>query len=216
MTRSQALTLGILAGFVVLVFMAIIALLFINPLPQVAPPTATPVPPSPTPTVTPTLPNFMPTPGPSPTPPEPTATNTRIPTSTPQPPKEPTATVIFSFPTYTPTVTPIPPTLTPLPPTDTAIPPTPTLPPRRYKVSFEADETTIKRGDCTDLRWEVIGAVAVTLDNRSVEPEGKKEVCPDEDTEYKLTIQFPDQARLENETIGINVEDQTNQNDNSE
>jgi hypothetical protein len=216
LTRSQALTLGILAGFVVLVFMAMIALLFINPLAQFAPPTATPMPPTPTPTATPTLPNFMPTPGPTPTPPEPTATNTRVPTSTPRPPKEPTATVIFSFPTYTPTSTPIPPTSTPIPATATPIPPTPTYPPRRYKVSFEADETTITKGDCTDLKWEVIGAVAVTLDGRNVEPEGKKEVCPDKDTEYKLTIQFPDQARLENKTVEIRVEDKTNQNDNSE
>ncbi|GIK40523.1 MAG: hypothetical protein BroJett011_43560 [Chloroflexota bacterium] len=216
MTRSQALTLGILAGFVVLVFAAIIVLLFINPLTQLAPPTATPIPPTPVPTATPTLPNFMPTPGPTPTPPEPTATNTRVPTSTPSPPKEPTATVVFSFPTYTPTFTPIPPPATPVPPTDTPIPATPTYPPRRYKVSFEAGETTITKGECTDLKWDVVGAVAVTLDGRNVEPEGEKEVCPDKDTEYKLTVQFPDQARLENETIEINVEDKTSQNDNNE
>jgi hypothetical protein len=109
-----------------------------------------------------------------------------------------------------------------MPATDTPIPPTPTYPPRRYKVSFEADETDLTEGECTDLRWEVVGAVAVTLDGRSVEPEGEKEVCPDEDTEYELTVQFPDQARLEDETITINVEqkDETsndnNENDNSE
>lgn len=216
MTRSQALTLGILAGFVVLVFMAMIALLFINPVTQFAPTTATPVPPPPPPTVTPTLPNFMPTPGPTPTPPEPTATNTRVPTSTPRPPKEPTATVVFSFPTRPPTPTPTVPTATSVPPTPTTIPPTPTYPPRRYSVSFEADETTIKQGDCTTLRWEVIGASAVTLEDRSVDPEGKKEVCPDEDTEYRLTVQFPDQARLENRTIQITVKPDTNQNNNNE
>lgn len=216
MTRSQALTLGILAGFVVLVFMAMVVLLFINPITQFVPPTATPVPPSPTPTVTPTLPNFMPTPGPTPTPPEPTPTNTRVPTSTPQPPKEPTATIVFRFPTRPPSATPTVPTLTPAPATPTPISPTPTYPPRRYKISFTADETTITNGDCTNLKWEVIGAVTVTLDGRNVEPEGKKEVCPDKDTEYKLTVQFPDQSRLENRTVAITVKDKTNQNNNNE
>jgi hypothetical protein len=60
------------------------------------------------------------------------------------------------------------------------------------------------------LSWEVVGAVSVELDNRSVEPEGKKEVCPDKDTEYKLTVQFPDQARLERETVKITVTEEGN------
>ncbi|MBI1879262.1 MAG: hypothetical protein HYR94_13765 [Chloroflexi bacterium] len=206
MTRSQALTIGVLAGFVVVVFAAMIVLLFVNPLTTFAPPPPTPAPPPSAATMTPTLPNFMPTPGPTATSPEPTPTNTRVPTVTPAPPKEPSPTVVFLLPTRRPTATPTAPTSTPVPPTDTPIPVTPTYPPRRYSVSFEADETTIVKGKCTDLKWEVVGAVAVTLDGKSVEPEGKKEVCPDKDTEYKLTIQFPDQVRLENRTVEIKVE----------
>lgn len=217
MTRSQALTLGILAGFVVLVFGAMIVVLLVDPFTIVAPPTPTPLPPPPPPTATPTFPNFMPTAGPTATPAPPTPTNTRVPTMTPQPPREPTATVLFSFPTRRPTATPTVVTATPIPATDTPIPPSPTYPPRRYKVSFEADQTTLTEGECTDLKWEVVGAIAVTLDGRSVEPEGEKEVCPDQDTEYKLTVQFPDQARLENETVKINVENNDNtSNDNNE
>lgn len=148
----------------------------------------------------------MPTAGPTPPTAEPSPTSTRVPTVTPRPTKEPSPTVVFLIPTRRPTATPIVPTATPVPATDTPIPPTPTFPPRRYKISFEADETTLIEGECTDLRWEVVGAVAVTLDDKSVEPEGKKEVCPDKDTEYKLTVQFPDQVRLENQTVEITVE----------
>ena len=207
MTRSQALTIGVLAGFAIIVFMAMIVLLFVDPMAQILPPTPSLIPPSPTPAPTPTLPNFMPTAGPTPPTAEPTPINTRVPTVTPVPTKEPSPTVVFLLPTRQPTATPIVPTPTPAPATDTPIPPTPTYPPRRYKVSFEAEETTITKGKCTDLKWEVVGAVAVTLDGKDVEPEDKKEVCPEKDTEYKLTVQFPDQARLENKTVKIIVEE---------
>ena len=43
------------------------------------------------------------------------------------------------------------------------------------------------------------------MDGEDVEPEGEEEVCPDQTTEYELTVQFPDQARLENETVEITV-----------
>lgn len=209
MTRSQALTIGVLAGFVVVVFMAMIVLLFINPIIFMAPPTPTPVPPSPTATVPPTLPIFLPTPGPTSTLAEPTATNTRVPTVTSVATKEPSPTVVFLLPTRRPTATPIVPTATIAPATDTPIAPTPTFPPRRYKVSFEAEDSTIIKGECTNLKWEVVGAIAVTLDEDSIEPEGKKEVCPDKTTEYKLAVQFPDQARIERQTVKITVEQET-------
>jgi hypothetical protein len=205
-TRAQALTIGVLAGFVLVVFMAMIALLFINPIPLIFPPTPTPIPPAPAAaTLTPTLPNFMPTAGPTSTPAEPTPTNTRVPTVTPRLTSTLAPTVVFNLPTPRPTATPIVPTPTPAPPTETPMPATPTVPPRRFEVSFSADRTELTKGECTDLKWEVVGAISVELDNRSVEPEGEKEVCPEKDTEYKLTVQFPDQARLERETVKITV-----------
>ncbi len=206
MTRAQALTIGVLAGFVLIVFMAMILLLFINPLPLILPPRPTSIPPGPAAaTPTPTLPNFMPTVGPTPTSAEPTPINTRVPTVTPRSTSTLAPTVVFNLPTRKPTATPTVPTSTPAPPTETPSPATPTVPPRRFEVSFAADKTELTKGECTDLSWEVVGAVSVELDNRSVEPEGKKEVCPEKDTEYKLTVQFPDQARLERETVKITV-----------
>jgi hypothetical protein len=201
---------------VLIVFTVMIALLFMNPTAQILPPTPGPILPAPPPGPTPTLPNFMPTAGPTPPTAEPSPTNTRVPTATPRPTKEPTPTVIFSFPTRIPTATPTVPTQTPVPPTDTPIPPSPTFPPRRYKISFEADQTTLTKGECTNLNWDVVGAIAVTLDGDGVEPQGEEEVCPDEDTEYTLTVQFPDQVRLEDRTVEIRVEpESTPTNDNS-
>jgi hypothetical protein len=55
----------------------------------------------------------------------------------------------------------------------------------------------------------VVGAIAITLDGNSIEPEGKKEVCPDKTTEYRLSVQFPDQARIERKTVKITVEEET-------
>jgi hypothetical protein len=113
--------------------------------------------------------------------------------------------VVIALPTRRPTATPIIPTAAPSAVTPTPILPTPTFPPRRYKVSFEAEETTLTLGECTNLKWEVEGGIAVTLDDKAVEPSGKKEVCPDNDSTYRLTVQFPDRARLERKNVDIKV-----------
>lgn len=206
MTRSQTLILSVLTGFVILVFMALIALWFLNPVPRIVPPTATPIPSTPVPSATPTFPNFMPTPGPTATPPEPTAINTRVPTVTPKATNTPPPTVVIEMPTRRPTPTPT--SAEPLAPpiTDTPTPTiTPTAIPRVYKISFKADETTLTEGECTDLKWDVIGSLTVELDGDSVAPSGKEKVCPKEDTSYKLTVQFPDAARLQSESVDITV-----------
>ncbi len=216
MTRAQAFTLSVLAGFVILVFMAMVFLLVVNPTWPTLSPTPTPVLPTPLPMATPTLPNFMPTPGPTPTPAEPTPPNTRVPTVTPRPTNTPGPTIVINLPTRRPTATPTVPTATPAPPTNTPIPARPTLVPRRFKVSFEADETELVKGDCTHLRWEVVGAENILLDDRSVEPEGKKEVCPKKDTEYRLEVKFPDQARLERKTVEITVTDDDSSEDDND
>lgn len=206
MTRSQVLILSVLTGFVILVFMALIALWFLNPIPRVIPPTATPIPPTPMPTATPTFPNFMPTPGPTPTPPEPTPINTRVPTVTPKATSTPLPTVIIVMPTRRPTSTPT--SAGPIAPLTTETPTptiTPTAIPRVYKISFKADDTTLVKGECTELKWDVIGALTVELDRDQVSPSGKKKVCPKENTSYKLIVQFQDSARLQTETIDITV-----------
>ncbi|MBN1994331.1 MAG: hypothetical protein JW953_16660 [Anaerolineae bacterium] len=208
MTRSQALTIGVLAGFVVLVFMAMLVLVFF-PFERMFPsPTPVLLPPSPPPT--PTFANFLPTAGLlTPTPAEPTPTNTRVPTATPRPLRPATPTIILKLPTLPPkpTATPVPVTIIPIP---TATPTTtisPTPAPRQYSISFKAEDSTVEKGDCTKLKWQVTGAAAVTLNEESVTPSGEKKVCPKKDEKYRLAIRLPDGTSL-HRTVKISVEEE--------
>ena len=207
MNRAQALTIGILIGFVLLACIGVIIVMR-TPLDRLLPPTATPIPPSPTITPSPTFPKFLPTAEQRTPEIIPSPTNTRLPTSTPTAPRPPTATVVFKLPTPKPSATPSPPpTAQPVPSaTPTVIPPT--APPRQYSISFEADESTIIKGKCTDLEWRVVGVTSVKLDGRVVSASGFKEVCPRQDTDYELTIQLPDNAQLQTRTVRIIVEEE--------
>lgn len=210
MSRTQAIVIGLLAGLVALIFIGLVLLLVV-PLDQIFP--AAPAPTSPRAATvvlpTPTFPNFLPTPSQeTPTPAEPTPTNTRLPTLTPTQPRPPTPTVVFDLPDPEPTATPtLPPTPIPVPTdTPTVRPSTPV--PRQYSISFEAEDSTIAEGDCTDLEWQVSGASGVQLDGQDVSPSGSKEVCPDQDATYQLTVQFPDRAQFEIRTVEITVEEE--------
>lgn len=215
MSRTQAIIIGLLVGTVALIFVGLIVLVVL-PSERFFPAATTPVSPPPTVvTPTPTFPNFLPTASlETPTPAEPTPTNTRLPTLTPTQPKPPTPTVLFNLPDPKPTPTPtLVPTLIPVPTnTPTVRPSTPI--PRQYSISFEADDSKITKGDCTDLKWNVSGAASVQLNGQSVSPSGKKEVCPDQDTEYRLTIQFPDRTQIENRTVKISVEEKVKDEEN--
>jgi len=208
-SRTQAIVIGLLVGVVALIFVGLVVLLVV-PLDQIFPAAPAPMP-TPPPTVvppTPTFPNFLPTPSQeTPTPADPTPTNTRLPTLTPTQPRPPTPTVVFNLPEPKPTDTPtLAPTRIPIPTdTPTVRPVTPV--PRQYNISFKAEDSTITEGDCTDLEWKVTGAAGVQLDGRDVSPSGKKEVCPNRDTTYELTIEFPDRAQFENRTVRITVEE---------
>jgi hypothetical protein len=208
MTRTQALVLAILAGFVLLACIAVIFVVIL-PYDRVFPPLPTPTVPTATPTPIPTLPKFLPT-GSLITPTsEPTATNTRVPTSTPRPPQPPTPTVVLELtyplrPTATPTLVTVPqpvdtvtstPSVTPLPP------------PRGFSISFDADQTTLVKGECTDLVWRVEGAATVTLDGEDVADSGAKEVCPKFDKKYQLTVRLPDSPELLHRSVKISVEE---------
>jgi hypothetical protein len=86
------------------------------------------------------------------------------------------------------------PTETTLPqPTSTEIPtPTPTATltaTPQAQIDFNADKTFLLAGECTTLRWTVLNVPAVFLDGVGVAGESTKEVCPQETTTYKLTIQ---------------------------
>ncbi len=222
MTRSQALTIGIMFGFVVLIFGGLAVFLFSGsfegfaaPTPS---PTATPLPP---PEPTPTFPNFLPTP--SREPPvqlQPTATNTRLPTATPQPAKTPTPTIVFqlTLPLRRPTATPILPPADLVPATVTGVPsvePTATVQ-LQYNISFEAQRSRIDEGKCTRLSWRVEGAMAVRLDGEPVASASRDEVCPKKDTTYRLTVYLPDGNQVTRElTITVRKNDNDNNSNNS-
>ena len=207
MTRKQALIIGVLIGFVILACAGMLVVLQL-PYDRLVPPTATVTPLPPTITPSPTRQSFLPTASlETPTPAEPTATNTRVPTSTPQPPRTPTPPVEIKLPTRKPTATTIP-SPTPIPlPTNTVTLFTPTVVPLQYDIYFKADDTTITRGNCTDLEWRVVGATVIRLDGQNVSPSGQKEVCPTRNTSYELTVELPGSALLQNRTVNIRVEE---------
>lgn len=209
MTRSQALTIGLLMGGVLLVFMLLVVFVIVDPFETFLPPTATPTPAPPTITPTPTLPSFLPTRAPEMPEPEPTATFTRVPTATPRPPVPPTPTVVLSLPTLAirPTATAVVIEEPVLVPTPTDTPGAPTLvPSRRFFVDFRARDSTIKKGDCTDLEWRTEGVSLVTLNGQEVPTSGRREVCPSENREYELRVQLLDSLRYERRTVRISVE----------
>jgi hypothetical protein len=76
----------------------------------------------------------------------------------------------------------------------------------QYTVSFEAKDISLNSGDCTDLVWSVQGASNVQLDGDSVEPSGRKKVCPEEDKSYKLTFQVSGSTEIESREVKISVQ----------
>lgn len=213
MNRSQAVVISLLIGLVALTFIGLIFfLLFPVERALISPPTPTFTPPS-TATPTATFPNFMPTPSLiTPTPAEPTPTNTRLPTATPAPSNTPPPTVALSFPEpiVRPTATPLPrpPVGQPFPtPTVNA---SPTIATRGYSIAFNATDSIITEGDCTDLEWRVQGPVTVRLEGEPVGLTGRKAVCPGRETSYVLTTQLQGSPQVERHTVTINVRKSNN------
>jgi len=90
--------------------------------------------------------------------------------------------------------------------TATTVPTTEAIPgPRGYSVSFEADETEVKKGDCTTIHWLVEGAEKVVLGSESVEFSGKKKVCPKFETTYQLTVTRPHETELIIRKVEISI-----------
>ncbi|MBI5028977.1 MAG: fibronectin type III domain-containing protein [Chloroflexi bacterium] len=87
-------------------------------------------------------------------------------------------------------------------PTRTPTPPPPVVPPA--SISFRADQTTLTRGQCTTLRWDVENATAVFLDNNGVAGHSTSQVCPSNSTTYTLRVVAP--AGDATRTVTINVQ----------
>lgn len=94
----------------------------------------------------------------------------------------------------TPTPPPFP-TIVPMP-TITPVPPRPEL-----QIEFIADRTRLEPGECTLLRWQVVGGFGVELDGRPVNKTGEMRVCPKETTTYELAVDVGDRLRRNTVTI---------------
>lgn len=73
-------------------------------------------------------------------------------------------------------------------------------------IQFWADDTTIPRGQCTYLNWEVDHSTSVSMDGSPVNPYDYTYVCPDETTTYTLSVTAQD-GSVHTETVTIVVED---------
>ncbi len=96
----------------------------------------------------------------------------------------------------TPTPPPLP-TFAP-PPTFTPVPSRPEV-----QIEFVADRTRLEPGECTILRWQVVGGFGVELDGRLVNRTGEMRVCPKESTRYELAVDVGD--RMQRRTMTIEV-----------
>ncbi len=197
--RTQALTIAVVIGFLVLGVVGVVVLAFF-PYDTVFAPTPT-VTSTPTVTLTPTFQSFLPTARSiTPTQEPPTPANTRLPTLTPSPtgtttPTRAPFTPTLIIATYTPTISP---TITPLrPPTRTS---------REYSFSFEADDTTLERGRCTVLRWQSSGPITLQLDNQPVAASGEERVCPRNTTTYTMKFKVAGSAEVQSQDIKVEVE----------
>ncbi|MCB0193477.1 MAG: hypothetical protein KDJ65_16135 [Anaerolineae bacterium] len=125
-------------------------------------------------------------------------------------------------PTPLPTPTPAP-TWTPAPnATDTPVPnvpiqPTPipaTITPSGRLLDFRVDEDEIDSGDCVQFSWVVRGDIdRIEFDEMDddkeailVSEQDDREECPEEDTEYKLTVRWLDGSKT-SDSIDIDVID---------
>jgi LysM repeat protein len=55
-------------------------------------------------------------------------------------------------------------------------------------VQFTADETLVNAGQCTTVRWSVMGASGVYFEDVETTPQNSQEVCPTQTTRYTLLI----------------------------
>jgi hypothetical protein len=72
------------------------------------------------------------------------------------------------------------------------------------RISFTADRTNLRPGECTTLRWNVEGGFAVELNEQPVERSGQSQVCPPETIPYVIAVDAGD--RLERREVVISVE----------
>jgi uncharacterized Zn-binding protein involved in type VI secretion len=73
------------------------------------------------------------------------------------------------------------------------------------EIKFTADQTTVRYGDCTTLRWEVKNAEKAQLDGGAVDMQGSRQVCPTEPSHtYSLTAVSPS-GKTAQEVVDLTV-----------
>jgi tetratricopeptide (TPR) repeat protein len=80
----------------------------------------------------------------------------------------------------------------------------PPPPEEGVRISFNADRTNLRLGECTTLRWSVEGGFGVELNGQPVERSGQSQVCPPETTPYVIAVDAAD--RLERREVVIFIE----------
>jgi acetyl esterase/lipase len=77
-------------------------------------------------------------------------------------------------------------------------------PPAPVQVTFTADSTRLRPGECAMLVWDVVGGLWVELDGERVGHTGRKWVCPEGTTTYRLSVEAGEE--IERKEIVISVE----------
>ncbi len=61
-----------------------------------------------------------------------------------------------------------------------------------FGAQFWADRTSLRLGECTALHWSTENAQLVQVDSVAVDPEGNQGVCPQQDEEHFLHVEYKD------------------------
>ena len=84
-------------------------------------------------------------------------------------------------------------------------PPTPVPPTPDAQIDFTADQTRIRQGDCTTLRWNVQGGNSIRLDEQSVDRSGQRQVCPQETTTYQLAVDLGNRVKSSDLVVVVEI-----------
>jgi acetyl esterase/lipase len=80
---------------------------------------------------------------------------------------------------------------------------TPTPRPAGVQIAFTADQASLQPGECTTLRWNVVGGFGVDLDGEVVERTGQRQVCPGESRDYSLRVDTGEAIELREVAISV-------------
>jgi len=71
------------------------------------------------------------------------------------------------------------------------------------QIAFTADRASLQSGECTTLRWDVVGGFGVALDGEVVERAGQRQVCPEVSSSYSLRIDIGETIELREVAISV-------------